>query len=204
MVAELLRISVLLKVNLKLKTWWGLLEKQTFIGVMQAFLGTFWSCHGKNLLRQHRLARALLMLRTLQVVATFWLLALVYSRGECSLAAQPVVVLLALATMGAFTLTFLVVAADEIGMAWFAVNFFPLFRVARWEVGVGSQIWRGPTGGTSAQGAKRFFRGGSGGIILPSRRGWPHLRAPYLRQIRGVSSSHVERHIMQPQKDVWT
>ena len=125
-VAELLLISVLLKVNLKLKTWWGLLEKQTFIGVMQAFLGTFWSCHGKNLLRQHRLARALLMLRTLQVVATFWLLALVYSRGECSLAAQPVVVLLALATMGAFTLTFLVVAADEIGMAWFAVNFFPL------------------------------------------------------------------------------
>ena len=77
-VAELLLISVLLKVNLKLKTWWGLLEKQTFIGVMQAFLGTFWSCHGKNLLRQHRLARALLMLRTLQVVATFWLLALVY------------------------------------------------------------------------------------------------------------------------------
>ena len=127
--AELVLTSVLFKYQLRLTSWWDMLKKQNFIGLIQSSLGTFWCCHQEDLQNQRRFAQTLLALRALEAIATVWFFAWMHSAGECLLADQPAVVIVALLSVFAMTITLTMALGHEISTAFFAVNLFPVIGV---------------------------------------------------------------------------
>ena len=134
MLAEGVLVSALFKACLKLQAWRDLLRKEHFIGMIQSFLGTFWCCHGQNLIHQHSFARGLLALRTVEVWAALWLCELAYS-VQCA-SDRPVetaVLTVALASIVAYSVTFILASGHELCMALWAVNLFPV--ISGWRGG---------------------------------------------------------------------
>eukprot|EP00438_Fugacium_kawagutii_P009332 Skav234550 [mRNA] locus=scaffold2556:366243:370136:+ [translate_table: standard] len=108
-----------------------LVEKYNFLGLIGAFLGTFWCCYPVDLLTQQRFSRRLVAFRTVEAVAVLWSTAVLFfgSVGErCIVTANPAVVTMCILTPLTLSFAFSIATAHDVSLSCFARPWFPLIE----------------------------------------------------------------------------
>eukprot|EP00438_Fugacium_kawagutii_P015557 Skav229983 [mRNA] locus=scaffold1837:59354:64908:+ [translate_table: standard] len=130
MFAELVVTMIAFKGIFRLRVS-GLVEKYNFLGIICAYLGTFWCCYPVDLMTQQRFSRSLVALRAVEAVAVLWSTAVLFfgSDGEeCIVAANPAVVTMCILTPLAWSFAFSIAMAHDVALSCSAQPWFPVIE----------------------------------------------------------------------------